>query len=223
MPLLDVSSLPVIVISRLQGLITPFIGGCMKRLILSIFSILSLSYCSDDTDCSQLIKSAEGGNTAAVVNFLNSNPKVDVNFQNENGSTALHFAAYKGHIGTVRELIKFGADIEKRDNLGNTPLIHVSTSSNEGAQEVAYLLLLSGANKKATSSMQLTPLNCSKRGSELNKVLRYKNPFKASPIRKLAINEFVKDQGSSNICTTLHMRSLGVKSDKGWNRARKAK
>ena len=62
------------------------------------------------------------------------------------GSTALHFAAERGHEGMVRYLIDNEADIEARDQPGNTPL-HVAV--RKGYRRIATLLLDKGADVNA--------------------------------------------------------------------------
>jgi V8-like Glu-specific endopeptidase len=46
----------------------------------------------------------------------------DINFYNNNKSTALHVAAYFGKLSVVRELIAKGADLNAKNMLGQTPL-----------------------------------------------------------------------------------------------------
>lgn len=49
-------------------------------------------------------------------------PKLDVNFRDEGGSTAMHEAARNGRIDVARHLIKCGAKIDVKDVDGVTPL-----------------------------------------------------------------------------------------------------
>jgi ankyrin repeat protein len=44
------------------------------------------------------------------------------------GYTSLHWAACKGHAGTVRLLVEMGSDIHARAKDGSTPL-HIAASS----------------------------------------------------------------------------------------------
>lgn len=39
-----------------------------------------------------------------------------------NGDTALHWAAYKGHVDLMRLLMYSGVNLQKTDNFGSTPL-----------------------------------------------------------------------------------------------------
>ena len=47
---------------------------------------------------------------------------LDVHTKDKTGGTALHSAAYSGHVDCVKLLIKFGACIDALDNLQHTPL-----------------------------------------------------------------------------------------------------
>lgn len=38
------------------------------------------------------------------------------------GATPLHYAAMEGHAGTCQKLVKFGADLDARNEAGSTPL-----------------------------------------------------------------------------------------------------
>ena len=46
----------------------------------------------------------------------------DVNLARPNGATPLHMAAQRGHEGCVVALIRDGADVHRRTEMGNTPI-----------------------------------------------------------------------------------------------------
>ena len=46
-----------------------------------------------------------------------------MNWKDDQGATALHFAAQKNHIDCAIILIKRGADFDIGDNTGKTPLL----------------------------------------------------------------------------------------------------
>lgn len=62
-------------------------------------------------------------NRVPVVRTLLSVGSVDINAVDENGATALHHAAAKGHVEIARLLIAHGADLERTDRKGRTPLM----------------------------------------------------------------------------------------------------
>jgi hemoglobin len=68
--------------------------------------------------------------------------------------TALHMAARRGNVRVAAALLDFGADIEARDSLGDTPL---RRSVNCGKVELTALLLSRGADAHSVGSRGLTP------------------------------------------------------------------
>jgi ankyrin repeat protein len=79
----------------------------------------------------------------------------DVNSQDGNGYTALHWAAYSGRLDAAQVLVAHGAEIEALDNSQMTPLL-VATSYERA--EVAAYLVSRGANVNARDSTGWTPL-----------------------------------------------------------------
>jgi ankyrin repeat protein len=51
---------------------------------------------------------------------------VDINAKNRRGQTALMFAALKGHIEVVKEMIAGGVDVNAIDKEGTTALMRAS-------------------------------------------------------------------------------------------------
>lgn len=68
----------------------------------------------------------------------------------QTGATLLKWAAYGGHWECVNLLVKNGANINVRDNSGNTPLI---TACAYGYPEVVLTLLEAGADIEAKSKV----------------------------------------------------------------------
>ncbi|OII77548.1 hypothetical protein cand_017080 [Cryptosporidium andersoni] len=56
------------------------------------------------------------------IKALLSDSRILVDFEDENGCTALHKSSANGHEEIVKELLKLGANISKQNNCGNTPL-----------------------------------------------------------------------------------------------------
>jgi len=69
----------------------------------------------------------------------------DLNIQDDNGWTALHFAAQYQSVSAVKTLIKFGAEVDLKNNNGNTPLYRAVFCFKEDLG-VVKLLLDHGAN-----------------------------------------------------------------------------
>lgn len=72
-------------------------------------------------------------------------------------TTELHFAAQRGDITEVVRLIKSGAEIDSRDERGNTPLKYVSAEPHIG---VLGFLLDNGASPLCADDRGFTPLHC---------------------------------------------------------------
>ena len=63
---------------------------------------------------------AREGDSAALAAYLDAG--VPVNLTNTNGDTLVMLAAYYGHTSTVEVLIARGADVDRPNNRGQTPL-----------------------------------------------------------------------------------------------------
>ena len=68
---------------------------------------------------------------------------VNVNYQNPDGCTALHYATHRGHLRIVQVLLNNGAEIDPGDNLHRTPLI---LSALVKSYDVMLHLITSGAD-----------------------------------------------------------------------------
>jgi ankyrin repeat protein len=62
----------------------------------------------------------EGGKVNVVTILLEYN--VDINIENNDGMTALHWAAQKGDLVVLKLLVEKGAKVDSTDKNGNTPL-----------------------------------------------------------------------------------------------------
>ncbi|XP_038247065.1 ankyrin repeat domain-containing protein 33B [Dermochelys coriacea] len=84
-----------------------------------------------------------------IVIALAQCPHVDVNWQDNEGNTALITAAQAGHITITNYLLNYfpGLDIEKRNVFGFTALMK---SAMQGRTECVRALMLAGANVHAT-------------------------------------------------------------------------
>ncbi|KAG8133171.1 hypothetical protein E2320_010981, partial [Naja naja] len=93
-----------------------------------------------------------------IVIALAQCPHIDVNWQDNEGNTALITAAQAGHINITQYLLNYysGLDIEKRNAFGFTALMK---SAMQGRSECVRALILAGANINATDPGRgFTPL-----------------------------------------------------------------
>ena len=97
-----------------------------------------------------LLEAATGGLKSFIVILLDENASAvfeepfDVNVQGEDGKTALHLASYRGQADCVQLLLDWGADLEVKDEEGNTPLCTSTLST-------ARLLIEKGADPSAVN------------------------------------------------------------------------
>jgi ankyrin repeat protein len=68
----------------------------------------------------RLFDMARDGDAIGLAAYLDAG--VPVNLTNTNGDTLVMLAAYYGHDAAVAELIKRGADVDRHNNRGQTPL-----------------------------------------------------------------------------------------------------
>ena len=101
-----------------------------------------------------LILAACGGYTDTV-RYLAGLTEVDLNHQQSNIFTALHFAVHFKHADVVQVLIDAGADIETKNARGLSPLL---LASHSGALTTVKMLVKAGADVRAAEDRRKTCL-----------------------------------------------------------------
>ncbi len=99
-------------------------------------------------DQKAVIKAAKRGDLKTVQTLIGGNADL-LTAKDKDGSTALHCASWKGHVGVVEYLLDSGANINAHNentHWGTTPL-HAAAHGNQ--RKVAELLLERGAGKEA--------------------------------------------------------------------------
>ncbi len=117
-------------------------------LLISFMLMSQVSFAGTD-----LISAAYDGNLSQVTSLVKKG--ADVNYTNNNGSTALLFAAQKGHIKIVKYLIEKGADVNHVNNDGFTALLF---AAQDGHSEVVKWLIEKGAEVNRAAKDGSTPL-----------------------------------------------------------------
>eukprot|EP00440_Ansanella_granifera_P000771 gb/GFBE01000832.1/.p1 GENE.gb/GFBE01000832.1/~~gb/GFBE01000832.1/.p1 ORF type:complete len:638 (+),score=180.11 gb/GFBE01000832.1/:1-1914(+) len=79
---------------------------------------------------------AAGGGFKDIVQALRMMPNVSVDLQDEHGNTALHYAAYHGHLQVVMELLKSSPNKEIKNIYGHTAASYAASNKFKGVADV---------------------------------------------------------------------------------------
>ncbi len=100
---------------------------------------------------------AREGETKALEKMLAHH--LPVNLADTKGNTLLMLASYHDHPKTVEMLLNYGAEVDRPNDRGQTPLAGVAF---KGYQEIAQILLMAEANPLASQGsimgVEMTPL-----------------------------------------------------------------
>jgi ankyrin repeat protein len=138
---------PTLLVAEMQGLTSEFVGpapdpngGNSSSSSNSLYSVFEL----------------DSGQIDAFQRLLDRG--ADVNERNElfAGKTPFHVASALGKLDIARTSIKYGADVNSRDNEGWTPL---HSAAQKGLVDLVRLLLDNGADVHATERMGCTALH----------------------------------------------------------------
>ena len=102
----------------------------------------------EDVFQKEMIHLVKYGGTGSLSGFLNRHPEVDINYKDEKGYTALHYAAFGGDVSKVKELLLIsGVDIDcpsgnrsrSEDKMRNTPLFLLTKLSRQNPESGYFL------------------------------------------------------------------------------------
>ncbi|KAL3921229.1 MAG: hypothetical protein SGARI_006733, partial [Bacillariaceae sp.] len=160
-------------------------------------------------------------NNVAEVRRLLVEDHVDPSHANPAGQSALHIAAWWGHVDCMDLLLQHGANLHAKNSLtGATPLHCVLQSGKSKAVKERYLaciekLLHTGADPNAKDDMGRTPLEYVDENDEMrNEVLRIFESMKHanSPFRDLLHALYQKEE---NALEAVQKQWLDLTSDDG--------
>lgn len=96
---------------------------------------------------------ARTGEVNKLREFIDSNPKLDINQKNHKGYSPLMIAAYKSNYLAARLLLEVGADPNSSDFSGNTVLMGAAF---KGDENLVRLLISQGSQKDLKNQQGLT-------------------------------------------------------------------
>ena len=112
-----------------------------------MYGAVALAHAADS-----LLDVAEAGNSAAAMALV---AKADVNAHQDDGTTALHWAAYHDDLPLMRQLLKAGAKANVANDYGSTPLAEAAERADP---EALRLLLEAGADVESPNADGQTAL-----------------------------------------------------------------
>ena len=152
----------------------------------------------DNSKNRELLLISQKGDKEKMLELLSTN-KININFQNENGWSALHFACDEGNLKIVDILIKSKADLNLKNNEKKTAL---NIAVMRGFFDISKLLIENGANINIRDNEKNLPIHiCASQGHDelLNFILeknsngiKAKNLFGKTPL-DLASKESTKE------------------------------
>src|SRR3984885_11158019 len=95
----------------------------------------------------------QAGDSAAALALVDA--KADVNARQDDGTTALHWAAYHDDLPLLRRLLKAGAKANVANDYGSTPLAEAAERADP---EAIRLLLAAGADVESANPQGQTAL-----------------------------------------------------------------
>jgi ankyrin repeat protein len=109
-----------------------------------------------DINGNTLLFQAATSNNINLISYLGDKKIIGINAKNNDGMTALHYAAISGKVKAMEALIKHGADINAKANDGRTALHYAASFGKVEAMEALMKL---GADKNANANDGRTALH----------------------------------------------------------------
>lgn len=130
-----------------------FVGSGISR-IVPLFAVFLIGAAGRPP----LIDAAKNGDREALRTLVQK--KADVNLTDGDGTTALHWAAYRDDVESADVLLRSGAKVNAANDLGATPLW---LAAQNGSAAMVRRLLQAGANPNAALLAGETPLMAASR------------------------------------------------------------
>jgi ankyrin repeat protein len=94
----------------------------LQRMLARRIDIRQLRNTDGTTLCHALVRKPWNANIEAILRTIVAVCRVDVDVGDNAGRTPLHHAAARGNTSAMRVLVELGADVDRRDTSGMTPL-----------------------------------------------------------------------------------------------------
>jgi uncharacterized protein len=122
----------------------------VKRLLsLVVGTLIACAAAAAPTEAEKLLKAAEAGDGARAETLLASG--VDINSRDKRGFTPLMYAAANDRVETIALLVRRGADVNARSDIGETAVI-CAIRYGRGKPETLKALIDAGANVNVVMS-----------------------------------------------------------------------
>ena len=133
-----------------------------RKYILAVVFLLATAFAwCQDTSFHEFVKTATPEEIREAINS-----GADVNARDEDGWTALMYAAYSnGNPDVINVLLDAGADIKARDDIGMTPLVYAARSNKN--PDVIKVLLEAGADGKTRNDSGETAFDLAEENEHL--------------------------------------------------------
>lgn len=129
----------------------------------------------------QLLIASKKGDKEKVLELLNVN-SIQINFQDENGWSGLHYSCDEGNLKIVEILIKAGADINLKTIDKKTPL-HLAAS--QGYFDITKLLIENGADITAIDNEKNLPVHLCAMGNHTELLCYMLDKYQSINIKNL--------------------------------------
>jgi len=145
---------------RMRGLMKPLCAHsaphrCTRVFLLGAVLMGLLSTCHKvDPGVTEILRAAGNGDLATTRRSLDHNPSL-ASSKDEEGFTALHYAASYGYLEIAELLLAKNANVNAQTGKGLTPLHY---AASRGHKEMLDLLLSQGAKVDARDGVGCTPL-----------------------------------------------------------------
>ncbi|WP_411849346.1 ankyrin repeat domain-containing protein [Stenotrophomonas sp. LGBM10] len=127
----------------------------IAAILLTSLAAVGAAGCYSDGTKNNLLAAVNSGDLVQIRSIIEKKPDVIDAYLND-GWTALTFAAKDGNVSVVNFLIEKGADINKLEGGGNSPLYW---AAKYGHEDIVALLLRHGANIHHKCAKCLEPID----------------------------------------------------------------